>query len=96
MCATEKLTVDAITGRTWCEARRKGAIVSRIAGDAGKGAAAGAIGSLLFGEIRRYRSADKSIGEPWPWCLQLQFNRRICIRDWNICILLLLTGWSGP
>jgi hypothetical protein len=33
----------------------EGAIIGGIAGDAGKGAAAGAVGNLLFGEIRRNR-----------------------------------------
>ena len=33
----------------------RGAIIGGIAGDAGKGAAAGAVGSLLFGEMRRNR-----------------------------------------
>ena len=33
----------------------KGALIGAIAGDAGKGAAAGAVGSVLFGEMRRNR-----------------------------------------
>jgi hypothetical protein len=33
----------------------RGALIGAIAGDAGKGAAAGAVGNLLFGEMRRNR-----------------------------------------
>jgi hypothetical protein len=33
----------------------KSALIGAIAGDAGKGAAAGPVGNLLFGEIRRNR-----------------------------------------
>ena len=40
---------DALTGAA------KGAVIGGIAGDAGKGAAAGAVGSLLFGGMRRNR-----------------------------------------
>jgi hypothetical protein len=52
---TRKPGEDTTAGRDLVSGAAKGAVIGAVAGDAGKGAAAEAIGSTLLGGVRRNR-----------------------------------------